>query len=286
MGSGAAVILRLGLLPSTPGKIAHRRPAQEHTRILAARATGPSTGHELEGCPILQQRNSGTCHAHSAAGARWTAQKAANKPLLWVPSPLLIASLTYADTQRSGPAPMTNDGGWPALLDLGAELQDGSNAIKLWGVGPIGPSPDGELGDVPNDPPDGSNTFPEPEFGALEKSGETPGDAEYSIDMSSADLVDMTAATLDANMPIRTGFFCDPAFQQLGPSDVAQAPNTTAGGGGHSTYLRAHRLVNGQRQFRLSNSWGTSWCDNGECWVGEAWLRACWELWPVPAVGP
>lgn len=272
---------RLGLLPSTPAKVAHRRPAQEHTRILAARATGPSTGHELEACPILQQRNSGTCHAHSAAAARWVAQKAANKPLLWVPSPLSIASLVYADTQRVG-APL--GGAWAALVDLGAELQDDANAIKAWGICPIGPSPDGELGDVPNDPPD--NTFPEPDLTSLEKSGETPGDAEYSLDMSSTDLVDMAAATIDAGMPIRTGFFCDSAFMQLGPNDIAQAPNVNdPQGGGHSTYLRAHRLVGASRQFRLTNSWGTSWADRGEVWVGEAWLRACWDLFPVPAVG-
>lgn len=269
---------RLGLLPSTPGKIAHRLPAQKHTRILAARATGPSTGHELEGCQILQQRNSSTCHAHSAAAARWVAQKAANKPLLWVPSPLSIASLVYADTQRAGPG-----GQVASLLDLGAELQDDANAIKQWGIAPIGPPINGELGDVPDDPAD--NTFPEPDLTVLQTSGETPGDSEYSIDMSASDVVDMSAAVLDANMPIRTGFFADPAFMQLGPNDVALAPVTTGEGGGHSTYLRAHKLVNGSRQFRLTNSWGTSWCDNGECWVGEAWLRACWELWPVPAVG-
>lgn len=274
------MILRFGLLPSTPGKIAHRKPAQQHTRILAARATGPSTGHELEACPILQQRNSGTCHAHSAAAARWVAQKAANKPLLWVPSPLLIASVTYADTQRAGQSP---DVGWAALLDLGAELQDGATAIRTWGIGPIGVSPDGELGDVPNDPPD--NSFPEPDVGALQASGETQGDAEYSIDMNSADVVDMAAAVIDAGMPIRTGFFADSAFMQLGPNDVAAAPNTAdPRGGGHSTYLRGHKLVNGSRQFRLTNSWGTSWCDRGETWAGEAWLRACWALWPVPAV--
>jgi hypothetical protein len=274
------MILRFGLLPSTLSKVAHRRPAQEHTRILAARATGPSPGHELEGCPILQQRNSGTCHAHSSAAARWVAQKAANRPLLWVPSPLLIASLTYADTQRVGPAPGP---GWPPLQDAGAELQDGANAIRTWGIGPIGQSPDGEPGDVPNDPSD--NTFPEPDLTALEASGETPGDAEYSIQMG-ADVVDMAAAVIDAGMPIRTGFFADSAFMQLGPNDVASAPNTSdTQGGGHSTYLRAHRLVNGKRQFRLANSWGKSWCDNGECWVGESWLTVCWELFPVPAVG-
>lgn len=271
---------RLGLLPSTPGKVLHRLAATKHAGILAALATGPSPGHELQGCAILQQRGSGTCHAHSAAASRWVAQNAAGRPIDFIPSPKLIASLTYADTQRTGTMPGE---GWPALQDLGAELQDGSNAIKRWGIAPIGASPDGELGDVPNDPPD--NSFPEADLSAVEIAWDMRGDAEYSIPIDSH-VVDVAAATLDANIPIRTGFFCDTAFMQLSPSDVAGAPNTSdPNGGGHSTYLRAHKLVGGVRQFRLSNSWGKGWCDSGECWVSEAWLQACWELWPVPAVG-
>jgi hypothetical protein len=273
------MIHSLGLLPSTPAKVAHRVAASTQPEIRAALVAGPSSGTELVGCPILQQRQSGTCHAHSAAASRWVAQNAAGKPLLWIPSPKQIASLTYADTQRVGPAPTE---GWPTLQDLGAELQDGANAIATWGIGPIGASPDGELGDVPNDPAD--NSFPEPDLDNVEVSWDLRGDKEYSIVMDPQTVVAVAAAALDAKMPIRTGFNCDRAFQDLGPNDVAQAPDPANVLGGHSTYLRAHRVVNGSRQFRLSNSWGTSWCDSGEVWASEAWLVACWDLFPVPAV--
>lgn len=269
-----------GLKRSTPARVAHRLRATVHPRILAALATGPSNGIELEACPTLNQRGSGTCHAHSYVAARWVAQKANGKPLLWVPSPLALASVTYADMQRKGPTPAD---GWPVLQDTGAELQDDSDAGKRWGLAQIGPSPDGTLGDVPDTPED--NSFPEPDIEQLQQAGPNAGDAEYSIAIDSA-VIDTAAATLDAKIPIRTAFYCDSAFEQLGPNDVAPAPNEAdPKGGGHSTYLRAHKLVSGKRQFRLENSWGASWCDSGGVWVSEEWMRACWDLHPEPEYG-
>jgi C1A family cysteine protease len=82
---------------------------------------------------------------------------------------------------------------------------------------------------------------------------------------------------------VQAGFFCDSAFENLTPSEVAGVQNAAdPNGGGHAVYLYGYRTNSaGKFEYRLRNSWGIGWCDGGDCWVSEAWLLACWELFPV-----
>jgi hypothetical protein len=49
-----------------------------------------------------------------------------------------------------------------------------------------------------------------------------------------------------------------------GPADVA---------GGHAVLFAGYRHVNGQRQFLVHNSWGTSWGDHGFAYISEAMIN-------------
>lgn len=262
-----------GLHRPDPAKLARRLHAGKHPALVARVAVGstPNGSAQLQACPRLDQGQTGTCHAHSAAAAVWTALNAAGKPLPFIPSPLLIASTTYADVQ--GPADKRDK-----LQDTGADLSDDAKALATWGIAPMrGPTSDGRNSDVENDPPD--NSFPEPDASQISVAGSDLIAGEYSIPVD-ADAPRLCALALDSGIPIWLGFFCDTAFENLTPSDVAQPPNEAdPNGGGHAVVLAGYRTAaDGSYEFHLVNSWGAGWCDNGTCWVSTAWLLKCWML--------
>lgn len=267
-----------GLKRSTPAKVAHRLGAHLHPRIAAALAAGPRGSADLTPCQRLDQGQTGTCHAHSCAAAIWTAFQAAGKPMSFVPSPRTIASCTYADT-RALSTPQGQP--LPPLTDDGAELQDDANAVKTWGVAPIqAPTTDGRFSDCENDPPD--NVFPEPDPTQLQIGAADLISGEYAANVD-ATLPNVVAASLDAGIPVWIGFFVDSAFENLGPNDIAQPPNTSdPNGGGHAVYLSGYRTNSaGQIEVRLQNSWGPNWADNGAVWCSTAWLLAVWDAFPM-----
>lgn len=268
-----------GLKPSTPSKVAHRLGAHLHADIAAALAAGPRGAARLVPCQRMDQGQTGTCHAHSGAASVWTAFNAKGKPLAFVPSPRIIASCTYADVRTATlPAGQTN---LPLLTDDGAELQDDANAMKTWGIAPIlDPTTDGRFSDCENDPAD--NTFPEPDTAQLQIAGKDLIDGEYMIPVDNS-APKTVAACLDAGVPVWVGFYVDSAFENLGPNDVAAAPNMNdPSGGGHAVYLSGYRTnAAGKFEYRMENSWGSGWADGGACWVSTAWLLVCWNLWPM-----
>ena len=262
-----------GLKPSTPHRIAHRLGA---AHVLGLAGT-PKGSAQLQACPRLDQGGSGTCHSHSAVGAIWTALMAAGKRPAWVGSPLTLASCTYADVRAlQYPA-----GPLPPLVDTGAELQDDADALSRWGLAPMGNQIAGRGGisDVPDDV-DGQ-PFHEPVRAQVELAGKELVSGEYSIavDQSAPNTV---ALALDAGIPVWLGVFVDTAFERLGPTDIAQpGDQSDPNGGGHALYISGYRTESGILQFRVENSWGSSWADNGAVWASEAWLLSCWNLWPM-----
>ena len=263
-----------GLKRPDTHKLARRLHASFHP--LLASAGTPRGSAQLVPCQRMDQGQSGTCHAHSAAAAVWTARNALGSPLAFVPSPLLIAACTYADVQ--GPASKRGP-----LQDTGADLSDDATALSTWGIAPMGPTVDGRYSDVPNDPPD--NSFPEPDLLQLQVAGADIISGEYQIPVD-ASAPTLCALALDANVPIWLGFEVDDAFQALGPGDVALPPVDAPDDGGHAVYLSGYERDGASGfAFRLENSWGSGWADGGAVWVSQAWLLATWMLWPM-AVSP
>lgn len=271
-----------GLLPSTPARIAHRLGAPSHPAIAAALKAGVRGSGDLTGfCPPRpDQRKSEKCHSHSGPGAVYVAFGAAGKPLPWVPSYELTAACTYSDNRlRSAPL------GWPlgqmpVLFDIGAELQDVADAMSRWGLGPLSANVDASNSDVPDNTANGPT--PEADVDRLVIAGADIIAGEYSIAVDRAAPV-IVAASIDAKIPVWLGTAVGGAFELLQPGQVAQAE----GGAGHAMYVAGYRTAPGTDstlEYRVINSWGASWCDRGACWASEAWLLACWDLWPMAVV--
>jgi hypothetical protein len=263
-----------GLRRSTTEKTAHRLGAH-HLLDTGAVPHGSAT---LKPCQRMDQGSSGCCHSHSAVAALWCALNAAGKVPAFVGSPRCLASCTYADV-RAAATPAGQP--LPTLQDTGADLQDDATALAKWGVAPIqAPTSDGRFSDVENDPPD--NTFPEPDINQLSVAGADLVSGEYQIAVDD-NAPKTVALCLDAGVPVWLGFFVDGSFENLGASDVAQAPDQNdPSGGGHAVYINSYRTnAAGKLEFLVQNSWGSGWADGGAVWASEAWLKACWMLWPM-----
>lgn len=260
-----------GLKRSSPHKIAHRLGAS-HLGLTGTPKGSADLAPFL--APRKDQGGTETCHAHSLSSSLYAAFAAAGKKLPFDPSPLLIASTTYSDL-RAAAFP---SGDLPVLQDTGAELQDDANAVKQWGIAPMGAPVEGRYSDVPNDEP--GVPFPEPDVSQLQIAGSRLIGGEYSIAVDSA-APETCALALDAGIPVWLGTLVDMAFQRLGPNDIAQPANASdPTAGGHAMYLSAYRTSNGKLEFRVENSWGSGWALAGAVWVSEAWITSCWDLWP------
>ena len=265
-----------GLRRPAASKLLRRAHA---SRLLAAQTPkgaadlGPFLG------PRFDQGATGTCHAHSGVSAVMCARNAKGNPLPWVASPLLLASTTYADV-RAAAFPT---GPLPPLEDTGADLSDDAAALAKWGAGPIMALVQGRYSDVPDDLP--GVPFPEPpdplQNPELTIAGQNLIAGEYTIPIDQ-DAPTLCALSLDAAVPVWVGTFVDTAFEELSPNGIAQpADPNDPNGGGHAVYLSAYRSGPDGYEFRVENSWGAGWCDNGSCWASSAWVRACWMLWPM-----
>ena len=258
-------------------KIANKLAGRTQPEIATALAADLPPSADLSGFspPILDQNSTGSCTAHSVSGATYTALAAARRPLSFIPSPREIYAATRA-LERSSVTPV----GAPlaALSDGGAQLADVAQAIGRYGVKPIAaPSPQGFNSDV-----DPSNVNDDPDLEGLELSGTFLVAGEYLIDSSASDVSDVVAAAIASGLPVWTAFFCDTAFEDLKPGQVAGVPNYgDSEGGGHAVYLSGYSGPKGTRVFTLTNSWGPDWCDKGRCLVSEAWLAATWSLYPM-----
>lgn len=289
----------LGLKPSTPSKVAHRRPVAVQapmgqrmgwvghpavTRHLSS--SGPSTKVSvarftprltpINGRKGSLNQNGGSCSAHSYAAALYTAAAAQGKPLPWLPSPDFEYKATRAIERGALGGPLYE------LADTGAELADAERAAAEYGAVPFGtPSSDGKYTDV-----DLATINAEPAPVLLQEAGLTLVTGPYKIDPADPNLFAILKACLAAGIPLWVGFYCDLSFQALRPDQVATAPivsdTPVQGEGGHAVFLSEADDSNSSLGpvATLENSWD-DWCNGGTCLVGLDWLKSCWEIWPV-----
>lgn len=273
-----------GAKRSHPDKLARAMLATAHTRIgilLISQTLRPEQSLMPYAPPRKNQGQSGSCTAASISGGLSTALRKLGHPLPWEPSPREIYAITRAE-ERALVTPVGEM--LPPLADGGAELADVITALATFGVCPqaVPATPDGRNYDIwtPADTAEPPNVNDEPTINQLMIAGTTLVTGAYRIDPTAANASDQAAASISAGFPLYVGFYVDSAFESLGPSDIAQPPNEhDPNGGGHAVILAGYRTnTEGQREFLLVNSWG-SWCDDGCCWVSEAWLAATWEMW-------
>jgi hypothetical protein len=300
----------LGLKPSTPSKVAHRRPIAVGGVPMGAHRVGwvghpevtrglPSTGSPTSAGKVSVARftprlttingrkgplnqNGGSCSWHSYAAALYTAAAAQGSRSLgigaslpWLPSP----DFGYKTTRALERAAI--GGALYDLEDTGAELADAEKAAAEYGVVPFGkPSSDGKYTDV-----DLNRINDEPSPVLLQEAGLTLVTGPYKIDPTDPNLFAILKACLAAGIPLWVGFYCDLSFQALRPGQIATAPiqsdTPVKGEGGHAVFLsEADDSNEVEPVCTLENSWG-DWCDGGTTLVGMGWLQKAWEIWPV-----
>ena len=265
-----------GLKKAHVSRSAHRLRAALHPEIAKVLATGLPSSGSLEPASPMDQGRSSTCFAHAASGAAWTTLAAKGKALAWLPSPLVIASCTYADVRASLiPAGQT----LPELQDTGAELPDAATALARWGIAPMGALVGGRGGpsDVPDDPADGS--FPEPDQHQVELAGQDLIAGEYSIDVDQ-DAPGVVAASIVAGIAVWDGGPVNDLYESISGSSLATASCAT-GEDGHSQYVAKFRTGAAGLEFLYCNSWGTGWGAAGGIWVDTSFLLTRWTLWPM-----
>lgn len=274
----------LGLKRSAPHKLAARVSLAEHPVVRAAlAATSLPDSVDLAAFepPVFDQGQTGSCTAHATTAGVATSFSAGGKPLGFVPSMDLLYKATRA-YERALATPVGSP--LPALRDSGAELADVYTVLGRYGVKAMAEAltSDGRFSDC-----EVATVNDEPDVSALIASGQKLVVGPYGVDPSTANVSDVLAAAIVAKIPLGTAEFVDTAFEQLQAGQVAGAPNQSdPNGGGHATLLTGYRPNPSGvgRQFKLRNSWGASWCDEGYVWVSPAWLAAVWELHPLACV--
>jgi len=256
------VIRGKGCKPSDAHKLAYRLLAPDVGSIP------PSADLSKYQPQILDQGPTGACTAHATAAAIYTAYEGT---LTWVPSPKSI----YAITRGLERGVATIAGGTlPPLSDSGAMLADVFQAVREFGVCPMGTSVEGRNSDC-----DASNVLTEPSIADLEVANSRPILGPYKSDLQQPATL---AQAISLGFPVVVAFFCDTTFENLQAGQVAGKPNMSdTQGGGHAVYLSGYTInAAGNYTFTLTNSWGEGWCDKGKCLVGQDWLDAAWEAWP------
>lgn len=274
-----------GLVRSIEAKLGHLLGAHLEPSIGAALASEPSGAADLTAFwqTPFNQGQSSTCHAHSLCMTAYVRLAAAGVPLGWVPSPLSLASCTYATMRSAVWVPGT---AFPVLYDTGAALEDDSAAFSTWGVAPLGPLVGGRYSDVPDDPPD--NSFPEPVESTLVRSVRFAGEYAIPVDANAPRLV---AASLDAGIPVQDGGPVGAVFEDENTDpNVAIGVDPTATEGHSMGILRYRTKAAGvvsafPWEFFEMSSWGAFGLNGGR-WVSGEFVCSRWALWPTAIALP
>lgn len=91
------------------------------------------------------------------------------------------------------------------------------------------------------------------------------------------------AKVIYLNHPIALGVYVTPAFMRHRGKEAIQPANDDRMLGGHAIVLLGYDLPN--RRYKIKNSWGSGWGDNGYAWVSESYLlKYCIDMWHVKVV--
>ncbi len=90
------------------------------------------------------------------------------------------------------------------------------------------------------------------------------------------DPLDMQRALI-AHGPIIIGLNFANEWMDTGADGILATENLTVDGG-HCMVITGFKYIDGALHFRVRNSWGASWADNGYCWLPAA--LAGTEFWP------
>lgn len=175
---------------------------------------------------------------------------------------------------------------WQCRLQMGSTDQDSGTYVQLAvdRVGNIGvceeriwPYNTSKFTDAPT--PD---TYPE--------ASDNKFTAWFNLDPIStpgADRLKQLETAIRSNHPVIYGSPVSSAIQSYQPGQILTIPDANDIIGGHSTCFTGVRYINGARVWRVRNSWGTDFGDNGHFLMDDAWagwvdLNDLWVLTLMP----
>ena len=276
-----------------PEKVARHPLAADHEGVKASLAAPlPPSADKLPPRPRVDQGQSGSCTWGSFSVACACALEAKGTPLGFIPS----QHDGYGNVrafERATHTPLTAP--LPPLTDSGAMIEDVLTVAASIGVQPMQcqTTPDGRFYDVWTDADTGGhppgNVNDEPTLASLEADTHASvliDAAAHYIAPSDPNASDLMAAALSASppLPIYACGYVDTTFERLLAGHVAGPTNPAdPNGGGHAFWFSAYRTnAAGQREWKLENSWGRSWADDGACWVSEEFIRqSVWVMYAL-----
>lgn len=275
-----------GLQRSDPARIAHRVGAYFEPTIGQALTIEPSGHADLRSFwpTPFDQGKSETCGPHSAITCAVCTLSAAGEPLGWTPSPLELASCVYADVRASALPPGAQT--MPVLVDTGTRLEDIEDAIRRWGLTPIGPFVRGRFSDVPEGCTSSARPFPEAQLAGLQTAIQFTGAYAIGINTNAPRII---AASLDAGIAVQCAGPVGPLYEDES-TDPAVAigadPNAVDG---HGTAILSYRPIGLKArsafpwEYFSQTSWGP-FGERGGRWVTGEWILSQWSLWPYAIV--
>jgi hypothetical protein len=259
-----------GLHRQDPATKIPRLQAADHDVIRAARATLTGSADLSVLAPrVLDQKQTPTCWAHSAATLLYTRRHATLGGAPVLQSPLYFAQCLYGVYRAAATKP---GDAFPLLADNGAQLDDGAKCFAQWGSSPF-------VGDGDSDMPD-TDQIPEMAFSSVETGATVPFGGEFDIAVD-GNAGDTCAASLEAKIPIWLGGPVGQNIQsyQAGQVEIPPDPDDPTIGG-HARAVIGYKTVNGARLWLVRNSWGSSWGDAGNSWAEESVILGSWALLP------
>lgn len=89
------------------------------------------------------------------------------------------------------------------------------------------------------------------------------------------------ASAIEKGYPVVFGTGVGKELMGLSADAVMSPPKSIVGY--HALVVTGYRVVDGRVQFRIRNSWGEEWGDNGRCWFDEDYMTSPMtsDLWVV-----
>lgn len=134
-----------------------------------------------------------------------------------------------------------------------------------------------------------ANVFAQPPIRAYQKSIDNKIESYYRIDGVGTTRCDTIEHAIRSNHPCVFAAPVSDEYTKYFRGDGRVWSETKTYVGYHAQIITGVRYVNGARQFKVRNSWGPSWGDNGHTWFAEDYAGSTlcndfWVLTRIPAL--
>lgn len=134
-----------------------------------------------------------------------------------------------------------------------------------------------------------ANVFAQPPIRAYQESLDNKIEDYFAIVATGTVRCDTIEAAVRANHPVVFASPVTDAYTRYFSGDGRAWHETKTWVGYHAQIIVGVRFVNGERQFKVRNSWGDSWGDAGHTWYAEDYVASSlwndfWVLTRVPAL--